>query len=134
MSNHFAKASGSETEPIGERIVEMPEDVERFVSRDSRAQFVGYVPPGSIDAGRELAATGAGKTQACATCHGPDLKGIGNVPGIAGRFASYVARQLYDFKSGARHGPESVQMKPVVEKLTAEDILALSAYAASLAP
>jgi cytochrome c553 len=54
------------------------------------------------------------------------------VPGIAGRSPSYLVRQLYDLKHGARAGPGSEQMKPVVEQLTTDDMLVLAAYAASL--
>jgi cytochrome c553 len=41
---------------------------------------------------------------------------------------------MYDFKSGARAGGGSELMKPVVEKMTLEDMVALAAYAASLPP
>jgi cytochrome c553 len=54
------------------------------------------------------------------------------VPGIAGRSPSYLVRQLYDFKHGARAGDGSVLMKPVVQNMTPDDMLALAAYAASL--
>jgi cytochrome c553 len=37
-------------------------------------------------------------------------------------------------RSGARHGPWSDLMKAAVDKLTNDDIVALVAYAASLAP
>ena len=50
--------------------------------------------------------------QSCGACHGPDLKGLGAVPGIAGRSPSYIVRQLYDFKHGTRAGADSAQMKP----------------------
>jgi cytochrome c553 len=124
-----------EMEPIGQRIIEVPEDVEQFVSRDGRARFIAYVPPGSIKKGQALATTGGGgKTVQCGTCHGPDLKGLNSVPGIAGRSPSYMVRQLYDYKQGARAGVDSAQMKPSVEKLTVEDMIALAAYAASLRP
>jgi len=43
-------------------------------------------------------------------------------------------RQLYDFKHGARGGPDSAQMKPSVEKLSIRDMIFIAAYAASLAP
>jgi cytochrome c553 len=124
-----------EMEPIGQRIIGVPEDVEQFVSRDTRARFIAYVPPGSIKQGQALATTGGGgKTVQCATCHGPDLKAVGPVPGIAGLSPSYMVRQLYDFKNGTRAGPDSAQMKPTVENLTIEDMIALAAYAASLRP
>jgi cytochrome c553 len=92
-------------------------------------------PPGSIKTGQELASSGGGgKTLPCGTCHGLDLKGLGPIPGIAGRSPSYIVRQLYDFKHGARAGIGSALMKVSVEKLALEDMLALAAYAASLAP
>lgn len=132
---HLADLKNGEKEPIGNRIIEVPEDLEQFISRDSRARFIAYVPPGSIEKGKVLAATGgAGHTVQCATCHGPDLKGLGPIPGIAGRSPSYLIRQLYDFQHGARAGIGSALMKPTVEKLTLEDMIALAAYASSLEP
>ncbi|MGX1321433.1 cytochrome c553 [Bradyrhizobium sp. USDA 377] len=41
-------------------------------------------------------------------------------------------RQLYDFKSGARKGANSELMKPVVENLSIDDMIALVAFSASL--
>jgi cytochrome c553 len=132
---HLAVMKGGEKEPIGQRIIEVPEDLEQFVNRDTRARFIAYVPPGSIQKGRAMAATGGGgKTVQCETCHGPGLKGLGPIPGIAGRSPSYMVRQLYDFKHGTRAGIGSALMKASVEKLTVEDMLVLAAYAASLAP
>jgi cytochrome c553 len=134
-ANHLAAVSTGETEPIGRRIIEVPEDLEQFVSRDTHARFIAYVPVGSIRQGQVLATTGGGgRTLQCAICHGPDLKGLGPVPGIAGRSTNYTVRQLYDFKNGTRAGVGSALMKSVVEKLTVEDMLVLAAYTASLAP
>jgi cytochrome c553 len=130
----LAVKAGSETEPLGQRIIEVPESLERFAIRDSRARFVAYVPPGSVQKGRALAMSGAVETFQCGTCHGADLKGLGTVPGIAGRSPSYTVRQLYEFKTGARVGAESAPMKPVVENLSVEDMISLAAYAASLSP
>jgi cytochrome c553 len=45
-----------------------------------------------------------------------------------------TARQLYDFKSGTRDGKNAITMKPVVMRITDEDIVDLSAYVASLQP
>jgi cytochrome c553 len=94
------------------------------------------VPKGSIKRGEALAKTGGdGKTLTCATCHGEGLKGMTDAfPDIAGRSPTATARQLYDFKSGTRDGKNSITMKPVVMKLTDEDIVDLSAYVASLQP
>ena len=132
---HLADLKNGESEPIGRRIIEVPEDLEQFVSRDARALFIAYVPPGSIEKGKALAMTGGeGRTVQCAVCHGPDLKGLGPIPGIAGRSPSYLIRQLYDFKHSIRNGISSALMKPTVEKLTLDDMIALSAYASSLTP
>jgi cytochrome c553 len=123
----------SDKEPIGQRIIEIPENVENFVSRDTRVRFIAHVPPGSIQKGRQLAMSGDPSVQ-CTACHGADLRGNDVVPTIAGRSPTYLLRQLYDFKSGARKGPNSDTMKPAVEKLTVADMIALVAYSASLAP
>jgi len=47
---------------------------------------------------------------------------------------AHIVRQLYEFKNGVRSGPQSAQMKPTVEQLAIEDMIALAAYAASLPP
>lgn len=132
---HLVDPKTGEQEPIGQRIIEVPENLEQFISRDSRSRFIAYVPDGSVQKGKELAVTGGqGRTVQCAICHGPDLKGLGPIPGIAGRSPSYLVRQLYDFQHGARAGIGSALMKPTVEKLTLEDMIALAAYATSLPP
>ncbi len=124
----------SRTEPIGDRIIETPVHSYRTeFLRDPRAGFIAYVPPGSIEKGRELVTSGGGKTLQCAICHGPDLNGIANVPGIAARSPSYMARQLNDMKQGTRKGAMSALMAPVVQNLSSEDILNIVAYTASLA-
>jgi cytochrome c553 len=124
-----------ETEPIGQRIIEVPADLEQFENRDPRAQFIAYVPLGSIAKGTALVSTGgAGKTLQCAICHGPDLKDLGGLPSIAGRSPSYIVRQLYDIQHGARAGTATQLMQGVVAKLTVEDMVAIAAYLASLTP
>jgi cytochrome c553 len=130
----FLPLSGKEKEPIGRRIVEATEHGDATLTlRDPRSGFVAYVPTGSLKQGKVLVTEGgAGKTAACATCHGADLLGLGPVPGIAGRSASYMARQLYDMKVGDRNGPWTQLMKPVVAGLSNDDILAITAYVASL--
>jgi len=117
---------GGETEPIGTRIVETPENPERTeILRDPRSGFIAYAPIGSIKKGETLA-------RSCGVCHGADLQGLGPVPGIAGRSPSYLARQMYDMQAGARRGEWAELMKPVVSKMSDEDLVNVSAYAASL--
>ena len=126
---------GGEKEPIAGRIIEVPDDLERFEMRDSHAHFTAYVPPGSVEKGRQFVATGGGgKTAPCTICHGPELRGMGPIPRIAGRSPSYIVRQLYDFQHGTRAGPWSPLMTPNVINLTLDDMAAVAAYAASLSP
>jgi cytochrome c553 len=121
-------------EVLGQRIIEVPENLEQFERRDGRSRWVAYVPPGSVQRGQKLVTSRGGKTVSCGICHGPDLKGLGPIPGIAGRSPSYIIRQLYDIRAGVRAGAGSALMKPVVENLNMDDMISLAAYAASLSP
>ncbi len=126
---------GGGTEPIGERIIETPENLEQEEMRDDASGFIAYVPVGSVKMGETLVKSGgAGKTVICGTCHGTDLKGLGNVPSIAGRSPSYVVRQMFDMQGGARAGTTAQLMKPVVAKLSVEDMVAIAAYLVSVRP
>jgi cytochrome c553 len=122
------------SEPLGNRIIEVPVDPERVELRDPHASFVSYVPIGSLAKGEALVASGGGKTIPCAICHGVGLKGLGDVPNIAGRSPGNIARQIYYFQTGDRGGTSAALMKGVVEKLTADDVVAIAAYVASLEP
>jgi cytochrome c553 len=130
----YIEKEGGGMEPIGNRILEMPEDLERTELRDSHSGFIAYVPMGSIAKGKELAEGVEGKTRACAYCHGDELKGLGPVPGLAGRSPSYIARQLYDLQTGNRRGLWSPLMAEVVANLTPEDMVNVAAFTASLEP
>lgn len=131
----YLPLEGNETEPLGERVIEMPikpEDTELL--RDPHSGFIAYVPVGSVQKGEDLVKGGRGKTTACGICHGADLKGMGPVPGLAGRSPSYLARQLFDLQQGTRKGQWSELMKPVVSRLGNEELVEISAYLASLKP
>jgi cytochrome c553 len=130
----LAAIEGAGSEPIGARIIEIPEDLARTELRDPRSGFVAYVPVGSIKRGASLITTGGGKTIPCVICHGPELKGLGLVPSLAGRSPSYIVRQLYDIKNGNRAGVSAQLMKDVVAKLTLDDMVAIAAYTASREP
>jgi len=131
----FSALEDGSKEPIGNRVIEVPEDLERTELRDDASGFIAYAPVGSIKKGEALVLTGgAGRTTACGICHGTDLKGLGPVPSIAGRSPSQMARQLWDMQHGARNGPWTQLMKPVVAKLTEEDLVSITAYLASLKP
>jgi cytochrome c553 len=143
--NLFIATEQARTEPIAGRLIEVPEDEEQADTyRNPHSGFIAYAPVGSIAKGRDLVTTGGtliigdrivqGKTTPCGTCHGIDLMGVADVPPIAGRSPSYMARQLYDMQQGARNGASAQLMKMVVAKLTPEDMVAIAAYVASQFP
>ena len=123
------------TEPIGSRIIEVSENLEQTELRNDRSGFIAYVPKGSLKIGQALVKTGGnGKTMPCSMCHGADLKGQANVPGIVGRSPSQLTRQMIDFRNGSRDGSQAAMMKMAVAKLTEDDIAAITGYLASLEP
>ncbi len=127
--------AGGGTEPLGNRIIELPEDARLASLRDARSPFIAYVPVGSVRKGEALVKTGGhGKTIECAICHGDNLAGLADVPRLAGLHPLYVGRQLYAFQAGTNHSVSAALMKKVVAKLTAQDILDISAYLAAQQP
>jgi cytochrome c553 len=131
--NMLVKSKAGGTETLGMRIAEMPENLDRVELRDPSLGFVAYVPKGSIAKGKKLVASGNGAFP-CASCHGADLKGSGDVPGLAGRSPSEIVRQLYDIQHGTRTGAAVDPMKPEVASMTDENRVDIAAYLASLKP
>jgi cytochrome c553 len=120
-------------EAIGERIIEGPDDFERFEQRDWRVGMTAYVPPGAIARGAALAKGDSVKgIPACDTCHGAGLKGGAVAPPIAGRYPTGIFRQLYAFKIGSRDSLAAGFMKPMVANLSQKDMIDLAAYVGSL--
>jgi cytochrome c553 len=117
------------TEPIGRRILEVPENPLATEIRDPHSGFIAYVPPGSIAKGEAIVKSGA-----CGLCHGDTLKGLGEVPRLAGLQPLYIARQLFDLQYGSSAGKAAELMKRAVANLSEDDIIAISAYLGSLQP
>ncbi len=129
------KAEGPSTEPLGDRIIEVPVDEEQTETlRNPHVRFIAYVPKGSLAKGEILIRTGNGKVTPCTVCHGTDLRGLGPVPRLAGNSPSYLARQLYDMQTRHRAGAWTPLMAPVVAGLNAGEVLAAAAYLGSLPP
>lgn len=123
------------TEDLGDRMLEVTTEIERHERRDPKLQYTAYVPPGSINRGKRLVTTGdGGKTQTCAACHGANLRGVGDVPPIAGRSPTYQLRQLIEFKRGARATESARQMDATVAKLELDDMIDVVAYLGTLYP
>ena len=139
-------------EPLGQRIVEVPDVPARALLRDSHVTYTAYVPKGSLMRGRNLVRTGGatvvggkttpGKSTECSKCHGVDLRGMPAkadgtpvAPSLVGRSPSYTFRQLYDIQRGTRNGANIAStMRPVVAQLTEGDLIDIAAYLASRIP
>ena len=143
--NLFLPLEQDKTEPIGMRIIEMPENEEQAETyRNPHSGFVAYVPVWSIKKGKDLVTTGGarivgnefirGKSTPCITCHGEDLMGQGDSPPIAGRSPSYMVRQIWDIQQGTRNSEPAQLMKLAVANLTSEDLIAVAAYVSSRVP
>jgi len=66
---------------------------------------------------------------ACQMCHGPDAKGQGPIPRLAGQHADYVKLQLHVIQSGLRNVE---QMQALIANLTDADFQDVAAYVQSL--
>jgi cytochrome c553 len=86
----------------------------------------------SFAANASDAEAGKAKSAACAACHGVDGNSVNPMwPSLAGQHASYLVKQLMDFKEGRR---ENATMTGMVAALTENDMKDLAAYYASQAP
>ncbi|MGH8214319.1 MAG: c-type cytochrome [Rhodanobacteraceae bacterium] len=121
-------------EPLGERIVEGPVSVKLYALGDGRSGFIAWVPPGSIARGARIAANGMGAAQACESCHGTKLQGVGDIPYLAGRSPTYIARELILFREGKRSDPAAAPMRAEASALTVSEMIDVAAYAASRKP
>lgn len=93
--------------------------------------------PGSVDRGEALYRGGssASGTSACLACHGPTGRGnpAAKYPALQGQHADYTAKQLNDYKSGARKTDGKTRMmREIAATLSADDIAALSSYVQGL--
>jgi cytochrome c553 len=117
------------TEPIGHRIIQIPEDPFRTEIRDPHSGFIAYVPPGSPGERRELVKAGR-----CAACHGETLKGKGKYPVLRDCSRSRSRGSCSTSSTALAREKAVAPMKPVVAKMTEDDIIAISAYLGHCAP
>lgn len=76
------------------------------------------------------AAAGQAKSAVCAACHGADGKAIQEAyPNLAGQHASYIAKQLTEYRDGGR---VNALMTGQAANLSDQDILDLAEYYAAI--
>ena len=126
---YHAPEGGMEPLPAG-MVVETAEDDDLVRARDQiDGGFVQYVRPEDMALGEKIATEGK-----CGTCHGPEYKGKGDVPRLAGQHTVYLIRQLKDMQTGARKDKRVAVMKPITDTLSDREMVAVSAYLASKSP
>jgi len=88
------------------------------------AVATAYAQPAPTSAGDPAA--GKTKTESCAGCHGEDGNASAPIfPKLAGQHASYLSKQLHEFKSEKRVDPT---MNAMAASLTDADIADISAW------
>lgn len=121
-------------EPIGERIIETATDIASHIVGDYHVENVAWVPPGSIARGAVIASKGTGRALPCESCHGPGLRGAGDIPPLAGRSPTYIVRELIRFRLGQRTNPGAAPMRLEASRLILKNMIDVAAYAASRKP
>jgi cytochrome c553 len=81
--------------------------------------------------GEALALNGAGAIPACASCHGTTGEGSATAgfPRLAGQGEAYLVKQLQDY---AKQQRSNATMQPIAARLSAQQILDVATYYASL--
>jgi len=103
--------------------------------------FRALNPPPLGGASRGLVATGErifqdgvpeSNVAACAACHGPEAKGSGEIPRLAGQLHDYIFDKLTNWNKERGRNPTkpdtSAVMSPVAHSLTRPQVEAVAAY------
>jgi cytochrome c553 len=86
----------------------------------------------NIELGRQIYRGGSlkGAVPSCAACHGPNGEGNapGKIPKLSGQNAAYIQATLLKYKQQTRKTDYNSIMRDIAEKMTLEDIAAVSNY------
>lgn len=135
-------AKGSRNTPVMTPIAKAltDKDIEAVASYYSQLPApkvkVATTNPALLKKGKELVENGnwSKDIPACFACHGDGATGVGeHFPALAGQHASYIGQQINAWKSGLRQNDPNQLMKGIAERLSGDEIQAVSAYLASLA-
>ncbi|MET1079461.1 MAG: c-type cytochrome [Pseudomonas sp.] len=127
---------------VGRKVIEMTGLLDSLSEQDladiaayfaSQKMGVGAADPKLVTRGGELFR--GGKLEqgmpACTGCHSPDGSGnsLAGFPHLGGQHATYVAKQLTDFREGNRtNDGDTMVMRSIAEKLSNKDIEAVSSF------
>jgi cytochrome c553 len=95
---------------------------------------LGGAPTELVAEGKKIFETGVpdAKVPPCSTCHGPEAKGNGQFPRLAGQVDLYIIKVLGNWDQERGQDPAkpdtSAIMKPIAHNLTESQIAAVAAY------
>jgi cytochrome c553 len=101
---------------------------------DLNPKPLGGAPKELVTGGKKIFEEGipAADVPACSSCHGPDAKGNGAFPRLAGQLFDYVTGKLKNWDKERGQNPSqpdtSALMQPIAHKLTDAQIKAVAAY------
>ena len=102
--------------------------------QDLNPKPVGGAPRDLIPAGKKIYEEGLPNAGVppCASCHGPEAKGNGAFPRLAGQLHDYVLRKLVNWTKERGLDPAnpdtSAIMEPIAHNLTEQQIASVAAY------
>jgi cytochrome c553 len=101
---------------------------------DLNPKPVGGAPKDLVASGKRLYEEGVPSADIppCANCHGPEAKGNGPFPRLAGQLPDYIFRKLVNWSKERGQDPSnpdtSAIMEPIAHSLTEPQIKAVAAY------
>jgi len=101
---------------------------------DLNPKPLGGAPKDLVAGGKKIFEEGIPATDvpACASCHGPDAKGNGAFPRLAGQLFDYITNKLTNWDKERGQNPAkpdtSALMQPIAHKLKDAQIKAVAAY------
>jgi len=102
--------------------------------KDLNPRPLGGAPQELVATGKKIYQEGVPGTDipACASCHGPEAKGDGAFPRLAGQLHDYILRKLVNWSKERGQDPAnpdtSAIMEPIAHGLTDPQIKAVAAY------
>ncbi|MGN6748479.1 MAG: c-type cytochrome, partial [Xanthobacteraceae bacterium] len=95
---------------------------------------LGGAPKQNLDEGKRIFENGVASASVppCASCHGPEAKGNGPFPRLAGQLYDYITDKLTNWDKERGQNPSqpdtSAVMQPIAHSLTQPQIKAVAAY------
>jgi cytochrome c553 len=106
--------------------------------RDLNPKPFGKAPKGLVATGKQIYEVGVPEANlvACAACHGPEAKGEGPNPRLAGQLYPYTLKVLRNWsrERGQNRSAQDLSsvMTPIVQNMTKSQMSAVAAYLSHL--